>query len=160
MEIKIKESKMGRQHFYLLIGLILLFMSCNQNRVYEDYQGMETQSWNIDDTVSFKINQGLNFDKTVFIFKYNNEYEYRNLYIRYILEDSLGVEIESRLINVPLFESTTGKPLGKGYGNTFSFFDTLPINNEIGFHQIHFIQYMRVDNLKGIEAIGLKLIKN
>ena len=151
---------MVRKQFYLFIGWILVLASCNQNRVFEEYYGMEIQAWNIEDTVSFEVERDLTYDKAVLIFKYNNDYEYRNLYFRYILSDSLGKELDSRLINVPLFESTSGKPLGKGYGSTFTNYDTLAINNKIDFHKIHLLQYMRVDELKGIEAIGLKLIKS
>jgi gliding motility-associated lipoprotein GldH len=158
--IKTKENNMGRKQLFLFIGILFFLVSCNQNRVFEKYYGMETQSWNIDDTVSLAVDKDLVYDKTVLIFKYNNDYEYRNLYFRYILSDSLGNEVDSQLIDLPLFESSSGKPLGKGYGSTFTNYDTLPINNEIGFHQIHLLQYMRVDDLKGIEAIGIKLIKD
>jgi gliding motility-associated lipoprotein GldH len=158
--IKARVIKMARKQFYLFIGWILVLVSCNQNRVFEKYYGMEIQSWNIEDTVSFEVDRNLKYDKAVLILKYNNDYEYRNLYFRYIISDSLGKELDSRLINVPLFESTSGKPLGKGYGSLFTNYDTLPINNEIGFHKIRLVQYMRVDELKGVEAIGLKLIKS
>lgn len=151
---------MGRKQLLLFTVILFFLVSCNQNRVFEKYFAMETQAWNIDDTVSLVIGKDLEYAKTVLIFKYNNDYEYRNLYFRYILSDSLGNEVDSKLIDLPLFESTSGKPLGKGYGSTFTNYDTLPINNKIEFHQIHLLQYMRVDELKGIESIGIKLIKD
>jgi gliding motility-associated lipoprotein GldH len=145
---------------YLFLGLILIISACNQDRVFENYHGMESQAWGIADTVSFEVDGNLIFDKAILVLKYNSDYEYRNLYLRYLLKDSLGNELDARLINIPLFESTSGKPLGKGYGSTFTNHDTLPISSETDFHQIQLIQYMRVDELKGIEAIGLKLIKS
>jgi gliding motility-associated lipoprotein GldH len=151
---------MIRKQVYSFLGFIIILFGCNQNRVYENYYGMESQAWNITDTVSFEVDGNLRFGQAVLFVKYNNDYEYRNLYLRYLVTDSLGNEVDARLINIPLFESTSGKPLGKGFGSTFTNYDTLPISSEIDFHQIQLIQYMRVDELKGIEAVGLKLIKS
>lgn|GEM_PF-324219 len=158
--IKARVNKMERNQVYLFLGLTLIFFGCNQNRVFENYYGMESKAWSISDTVSFEVESNLVFDQAVLVLKYNNDYEYRNLYLRYFIKDSLGNEVDTRLINLPLFESTSGKPLGKGYGSTFTKYDTLPITGEIDFNQIQLIQYMRVDALNGIEAIGLKLIKS
>jgi hypothetical protein len=73
------------------------------------------------------------------------------------LKDSLGQSVETKLLDIPLFESKTGKPLGDGYGGTFTKYDTLPLDNT--FSSIHLIQYMRVDELSGIETVGLKVLK-
>ncbi|TVP47724.1 MAG: gliding motility lipoprotein GldH [Mongoliibacter sp.] len=141
-----------------LMAIILLW-SCESDRVFEKYQGMEMQSWQIDDTVSFHFENPIDAKSSIIAIKYNQEYEFRNLYLRYFLMDSAGSEIESQLVNIPLFENTTGKPLGSGFGNTFTRFDTLPLEKGEDYHSIHFVQYMRVDELKGIEAVGLKRTK-
>ncbi|PRY87450.1 gliding motility lipoprotein GldH [Mongoliibacter ruber] len=143
--------------FYFLTVMIL--WSCDSERVFEKYQGMETQYWHINDTVSFYFESPLEASASLIAVKYNQDYEFRNLYLRYFLMDSMGNEVESQLVNIPLFESTSGKPLGEGFGSTFTRFDTLPLELGENYHSIHFVQYMRVDQLKGIEAVGLKRTK-
>jgi len=73
--------------------------------------------------------------------------------------DSLNNVIENKLINVPLFDSKSGKPLGKGFGNTYTRYDTIPFLLNIETKKVTFLQYMRQNQLEGIEAIGLKILK-
>jgi len=144
------------------ICLLFLFFglnSCDQNRIFEEYKAIESKTWNIQDTVSFEFPYPIEDGETILGIKYNQDYEYRNLYLRYFLVDSLGNNIENQLLEIPLFESTSGKPTGKGFGNTFTKYDTLPLITREKFHSIQFVQYMRIDDLMGIEAIGVKKVK-
>jgi gliding motility-associated lipoprotein GldH len=143
--------------FCLTITLSLL-QACSGDRVFEAYQGMEKQSWNINDTVSFDLNPQENTIGLIAV-KYNTDYAYRNLYFKYFLSDSAGNTLESQLLNIRLFDSKEGKPTGKGFGSTFTRMDTLPIESQDQYHKIEFVQYMRVDDLEGIEAIGFKQVK-
>jgi len=147
----------------LFIGLLLVLLSfsnCSGDREYEQYQGLEDLSWGLQDTISFKMGNPLPEGPTILAIKYNNEFPYRNLYVRYVLRDSSNQIFESNLINIPLFENTTGKPLGKGYGSHYSRYDTVLLASKIPYSKIQFIQYMRLEDLKGIESIGLKRVKN
>lgn len=144
-----------------LSALILLSLfSCDGQRTFEKYEGFETQSWQIQDTVTFDMDIPVPAGPSILAVKYNEEYEFRNLYLRYWTLDSLGNQIETQLVNIPLFENTSGKPLGKGFGSTFTRYDTLPLTSDKAYHSIQFLQYMRVADLKGVEAIGLKRVKN
>jgi gliding motility-associated lipoprotein GldH len=144
----------------ITLASILFLMGCDSSRLYEEYRGMDSGSWNLTDTVTFVVPKTLPDSKTLLAVKYNNEYEFRNLYLTYFLKDSLNQTIESQLIEIPLFDSKSGKPLGKGYGNTFTKFDTISINSSAVFSSIQLVQYMRTDQLKGIESLGLKILKN
>ena len=104
-------------------------VACSGNREFEVYQGMDAFSWNIQDTIAFNMESPLPEGPSILAVKYNNNYPYRNLYVRYILTDTLGEVMESELINIALFESTSGRPLGKGYGSTFTKYDTLAFQN-------------------------------
>lgn len=139
---------------------MLSIFSCDGRRTFEKYEGFETQSWQIQDTVSFTMDIPVPTGPSILAVKYNEVYEFRNLYLRYRTLDSLGNVIESQLVNIPLFENTSGKPLGKGFGSTFTRYDTLPLTSNKPYHRIQFLQYMRVEDLKGLEAIGLKRVKN
>jgi gliding motility-associated lipoprotein GldH len=147
------------KRIFLFVMATAMLCACDSDRVFEKYQGMESQSWILNDTVSFHFEEPLESSASLIAVKYNQDYEFRNLYLRYFLLDSAGKEIESQLVNIPLFESTSGKPLGTGYGNTYARFDTLPIESGENYRSIHFVQYMRLENLRGIEAVGLKRVK-
>jgi gliding motility-associated lipoprotein GldH len=144
---------------WFLVVTTVILVSCKQNRVYEKYIGLESLQWKMADTLNFELDPNIVANANIIAVKHNTDYPYRNMYIRYILKDSLGKEVKNEMINVFLFESTSGKPLGKGFGGSFTKYDTLPFDQKIKFSSIHFIQFMRVDHLEGIEAIGFKRIK-
>lgn len=143
----------------ILLLLCVIMIGCDQSRLFEKYHGMESGIWNAADTVSFEIPELMESHKSIVGIKYNNEYEFRNLYLTYILKDSLGQTIESQLIEIPLFESTSGKPLGSGFGNTFTKYDTLPLQTGEHYSKIQLLQYMRVDQIEGVEAVGIKIVR-
>ncbi len=146
---------MNKCFFGLVASCLMALQSCGGN--YEKYQGMEDLSWHLQDTVRFIIEKDDRVGVPMVAVKYTEDYNFRNLYIRYILKDSAGNEIKTDLINVPLFESTTGKPLGDGFGRTYTKYDTLHLDTVFHFTQIDFVHYMRVDKLNGIEAMGLRI---
>ncbi|QDH77663.1 gliding motility lipoprotein GldH [Echinicola soli] len=143
----------------LLISSLLL--SCNNDRVYEEYHGLENLSWPIADTVTFDIETKYDHDDVISTLrvKYNKDYDYYNLYVRYLVRDSLGQIRNNELLNLNLFDPKTGKPLGSGYGNSFTQMDTLPLSKVKDGEKItiQFVQYMRSNDLDGIEAVGIKL---
>jgi gliding motility-associated lipoprotein GldH len=147
--------------FYALLPWFVMFYSCNGDRIFEEYQGMENLHWKISDTVNFELPPIAteNAVSTIGI-KYNDTFEFHNLYVKVLLEDSLGRVLQDSLINIELFDSKTGKPLGDGFGNIFTKYDTLPFvefqNQPL---KAQFIQYMRKDQLEGIEAVGLKIVQ-
>lgn len=146
----------------LLLPLMWLSHACSSDRIFEEYKGMESLTWSISDTVSFEF-KPLHTEKAVSTIgiRYNESYEFHNLYVRFLLKDSLGNHLKDSLIHIKLFDSKTGKPLGDGFGNVFTKYDTLPqiTVSENKRAKIQFIQYMRKDPLEGIEAVGLKIIR-
>lgn len=121
---------------------------------------MKNLSWPIADTVSFDIETA--YDHKVLStlrIKYNQDYDYYNLYVRYLVRDSLNQIKSNELLNLNLFDPKTGKPLGSGYGNSFTQLDTLPLKKVTAGEKIkvQFIQYMRSNDLDGIETVGIKL---
>lgn len=146
---------MGRAN--ILLAVLVCLVSCESDRVFEAYRGMESGEWAVHDTVRF---DPIIRDQNIFVVlgvKYNNDYGFRNLFVRYAIKDSLHQTLDTKLMDVPLFESGSGRPLGKGFGATFTKYDTLPIGQ--AFARIDLLQYMRIDTLDGIEAIGVKVIR-
>lgn len=135
--------------------------ACNSDRLFEEYRGMPSLVWQIEDTVSFDVPPLVQRAGLPYLgIRYNDTYEFHNLYVRYLLTDSTGNHRVDTLINIHLFDPKTGKPLGKGYGNVYTKYDTLPQVQMLGEGvSVHFVQYMRKEELTGIEAVGLKIGK-
>lgn len=154
---------MGRTkllRYCFLLSWICLIQGCDPDRVFEEYTGMESLQWDLNDTVTFQLNpvQTEPVVATVGI-RYNDSFDFHNLYVRYLIRDSTGKSLEDSLINMALFDSKTGRPLGKGFGNVYTKYDTLSLTRlqENQALQVQFIQYMRREQLGGIEAVGLKV---
>lgn len=144
------------------VGLVLLTaaFSCSGDRVYEEFHSFNTNSWNEKDTVAFDLKDlKEKGGKKLIGVRYNEEYPFSNCYIRVISKDSTGNILDNKLINVPLFDSKSGQPKGGGFGNTFTLYDTLPFELAEQTSELEFLQYMRQEDLPGLEAVGLKILK-
>lgn len=139
------------------LAISMWLTGCNGDRVFEEYEGLKSGTWSVSDTVSFEVSDLAIPNRTLVAVKYTKDYGFRNLYVQYILKDSSGQTVESKLLDIPLFESNSGKPLGDGFGSTFTKYDTLPLENT--YRSIHLVQYMRVEELSGIDAVGIKVVK-
>jgi gliding motility-associated lipoprotein GldH len=145
-----------------VIGVVslTLALSCSDDRIYENFYSFETHSWSDADTATFDLSQVTDAGRQRLIaIKYSEEYPFSNCYIRVISRDSIGTVLDNTLLNTPLFESKSGQPMGKGFGNSFTKYDTLPFEIPEHTKQVQFIQYMRQEHLPGIEAVGLKIVK-
>ncbi|MFC3417456.1 gliding motility lipoprotein GldH [Algoriphagus hitonicola] len=144
---------------YLFSSIVILFFSCGQDRVYEEFIALDNQTWNASDSLNFDLGElDLNEKKTLLALRFNEQYGYSNCYIRVISKDSTQSVIGNKLLDVPLFDSKTGEPLGNGFGSTFTKYDTLPFSIPENTKSITLLQYMRVEDLPGIEAAGIKII--
>ncbi len=143
----------------LFIGWLL--SSCDANRVFEKYWDFEDVTWNLDEGVTFNI-QEIQHQSTIPVIsiRYTDTYEFHNLYLRFVQEDSTASILQDTLVNVALFDPKTGKPLGNGYGNRHTVYDTLLGKGRIFPQTAEIIiwQYMRKDRLEGIESVGIKLL--
>ncbi|HSF54453.1 MAG TPA: gliding motility lipoprotein GldH [Algoriphagus sp.] len=145
-----------------LVGLLFLTLafSCSGDRVFEEFYSFKTLSWNEKDTVVFDLKalKEKSGQKLIGV-RFNEEYPFSNCYIRVICKDTTGQILDNKLINVPLFDSKSGQPKGGGFGNTFTIYDTLPFEISDQTSEVVFLQYMRQENLPGLEAVGLKILK-
>jgi len=139
---------------FLFLGLSSL-PSCDQNRLYEEYTHMQMMQWSESDTVSFSYEPAERDPSAFLAVRYNDSYDFHNLYVKYLVLDSLDSVREENLINLQLFDSKSGRPQGEGFGNTYTLYHPLPIKT--WGKNYRFIQYMRQPELSGIEAVGLKI---
>jgi len=150
--------------FYLLFLLMLATLTgcVDKSRVYEKNVDFKKKYWDIDSvpTFTFTIPDSTKVYNIYWNVRNTTTYPYRNLYITYYLEDSLGTTLSSALHDMTLFDPTTGKPYGDGFGGVYDHqFLALPqrkfANN--GKYQIRLKQYMRTDSLPEILSIGVRI---
>jgi gliding motility-associated lipoprotein GldH len=142
--------------------LITCLFSCDSTRVYEVNNELADQVWLADSVQQFRFNI---YDT---LLEYNllcnirnsNSYPFRNIYVQYSLADTTGKVMSSGLINYELFDASTGKPLGNGFGDVYdhSFFLTEKVAFPYkGEYDLSITQYMRRDTLPDVLSVGLRV---
>jgi gliding motility-associated lipoprotein GldH len=143
-----------------LLGLVLMLFSCGKDRMFEEYHSFDSDSWQETDSIYFDLS---NLDSVrgnaIVGIRYTEDYPFSNCYLKMIIRDSSAVVLMDSLVNVPVFDRQTGKPIGQGFGNTFTTYDTLPFAIPMKAAEVIFLQYMRQAELEGVEAVGLKVLK-
>ncbi len=154
-----------RKHFFYLPFLLVIatFTSClDKARVFEENKDFEAKYWDIDSIPSFTftVPDSTKLYNIYWNVRNTTNYPYRNLYITYYLEDSLGTPLSSALHDMTLFDPVTGEPYGDGFGGIYEHqFLALPqhkFSND-GSYQIKLKQYMRTDSLPEILSVGVRV---
>lgn len=142
-----------------LLGMALLLFACGKDRIYEEYHSFPSGNWEESDSIKFDLTSlDTVRGQAILGVRYTEDYPFSNCYIKVIYRDSSKVVLEDSLWNVPIFDKQTGKPIGDGFGNTFTTFDTLSFPFPASTREVIFLQYMRQPQLEGIEAVGFKVI--
>jgi gliding motility-associated lipoprotein GldH len=153
-------EKMGSSRILFFLSFFIIISSCSEDRIYEQFHSIDNMLWNEMDSVAFDLKEVSSLEgKSLIAIRFNEKYPYSNCYIRLISKDSSRQVLQNKLLNVPIFHSKSGQPLGKGFGDTYTKYDTLPFTIPSGTKELVVSQYMRQDNLEGIEAVGLKILK-
>lgn len=151
-----------------LILTMVLFLSCDRNRVYDEYESL--RGWHKDSIVNFELN---NIDSTkvydLFInLRNNNDYKYSNLFLITEIKFPQGKVISDTLE----YEMTkpNGEWLGTGFGdvkeNKLWYKENVRFE-ESGTYEVSIQQAMRkngeVDGileLEGITDVGFRIEKS
>ena len=140
--------------------LIFISLSCSMPK-YSNYYSFKDQIWHQDSSISFNYNNlsntNLKFEISI---SYSNSYPFQNLYASYSLLDSEKNIINTKMIELQLFDKKNGIPLGSGIYNNFvvdSIFlqtDQL-IENEK--YQLLVKHSMRENYLNGVVRLGISI---
>ena len=140
--------------------LIFISLSCSMPK-YSNYYSFKDQIWHQDSLISFNYNNlsntNLKFEISI---SYSNSYPFQNLYASYSLLDSEKNIINTKMIELQLFDKKNGIPLGSGIYNNFvvdSIFlqtDQL-IENEK--YQLLVKHSMRENYLNGVIRLGISI---
>jgi gliding motility-associated lipoprotein GldH len=151
-----------QKHLHCIVFLLIFAACSDPARVYEQNLDLPGNLWLADKTAEFEFE--IKDSERTYNLYYNIRnslsYPYHNLYVRHVLEDSIGNELASALQNMDLFDPVTGKPLGEGLGDIFDH-KILAISNkkfpEDGWYRFKIQQFMRQDSLPLILSIGLRV---
>jgi len=149
----------------VLCFVMLSLMACNDAQVYEQITDFEKRQWVVTekpefefvvDDISNKYNLYTDVRNTI-------SYPYARFFFTYYLKDSTGAEIQKDLMTEFLFDAKTGKPFGKsGIGDLYDHRFTILKDYQFaksGKYKIQLEQFMRVDTLPGILAVGVRVEK-
>jgi len=156
---------MKRTGIFITIALAAFVLtSCWKNVQYEKILDIEEATWQQDDTLYFEFEiTDTTVEHTIFYdLRYTINYPYKNLYIYYALQDSSGKVLDKNLQRMSLFDHT-GKPHGSSIGDTYDY-RLLAVTGVkfpySGKYVMAINQEMRVDALKGMDAVGIRIEQN
>ncbi|MGM9759658.1 MAG: gliding motility lipoprotein GldH [Parabacteroides sp.] len=141
------------------IGLLVLFFSCEQEVVYEQYQAIEQCEWEKDKTYyfTFEVTDIEQPYDLLFEIRNNNLYPYQNLWVFCQEERPIGP------LQTDTLECMLADEYGKWYGKGISLFHSrFPVRQMYHFphsgqYTFSFRQGMRKDCLPGIQEIGFRV---
>ncbi|MBA4057153.1 MAG: gliding motility lipoprotein GldH [Marivirga sp.] len=144
---------------------VLFLTGCDDTRVFEQITDFEKRQWLIAEKPQFEFDiENINVKYNLYGDIRNSvSYPYSRFFFTYYLQDSTGVELQSKLMTEFLFDAKTGKPFGKsGIGDLYDHRFLLLRNYQFkhkGTYKVTFEQFMRMDTLPGILAVGLRVEK-
>ncbi|RZJ63235.1 MAG: gliding motility lipoprotein GldH [Flavobacterium sp.] len=99
----------------LIVGLLLLFSSCDKNRVFDEYKSLDGK-WNKDSIVSFAFEQKDTLSRyNLFVnVRNNNSYPYNNMFLIIQMQEPDG------LTKVDTLEYQMANPDGSLMGDGFT----------------------------------------
>lgn len=146
----------------LVAATLIMLISCDSGRVYEENKDFESAFWQKDSVPAFKFEiEDASVSYNILINIRNGfEYPFYNLYYQYELKDSLGHAIGKEMQEILLFDAKTGEPLGSGLGDLFDHQQPVLSNYQFPFegdYTIEFTHFMRADTLPLIVSVGARV---
>lgn len=143
---------------------LFVLTSCDPARVYEQNIDIPEGNWSVTNTpvFEFEIQDTTQQYDIYFNVRYNLEYKFYNLYMQHKLFGPDSTLLSSQLHELLLMDSKTGKPLGKGFSDTYDLQAraiegiTFP---KSGTYRLELTQYMRQDPLTDILSVGVRVAK-
>ena len=145
-----------------LIGIIVMFISCDSSVVFEEYKSFENQNWNTDSAAFFNytITDTTSFNTVKIKLRHTVEYEFQNLFL--FIETDVIDTVELMLAN------KEGMWLGSGIGDVREFefeYQNAKLFSKKGNYSFKIEQAMRygmaekIQVLNNVLAVGLSIEK-
>ena len=144
----------------LFLASLLLLVSCDFNKVYDEYTAINSNGWSVTDTVSFEVEmsstEGELYDCLLGL-RNNNDYLFSNVFLFVEVENPKG---ETRVDTLQyLLAESNGTWLGTGVGEIKHMLLTYKEAQafEEGVYTYKIVHGMRDEVLYGLEDIGLRI---
>jgi gliding motility-associated lipoprotein GldH len=145
-----------------MIVVLLCLMACDPSRVYENSFDFNDRYWLREVVPAFEFQVPQDGQYNLYM-NLRNEASYgtANVYFRYYLTDSTGLQLQSAQKSEFLFHPKTGKPYGSTtLGDIFDHQVLLLEGYDLqkgGKYTLRFEQFMRTDTLRGVLSIGARV---
>ena len=152
-----------------LISLTFIFVSCDSNRVFDEYKSLPNQ-WNKDNliTFTFKAPDTINPYNLYINLRNNDDYKYNNLFLIASIKYPHG-KVEIDTLEYKMAEAN-GEFLGSGFSDVkenklwYKGYEKPFVFSENGEYKVTLQQAMResgkvrgVENLEGITDVGFRI---
>ena len=146
----------------VLIGTIAMFISCNNNVVFDDYKTFENQTWNTDSSVifSYSVIDTTSQNQLVIKVRHTTNYMFQNLFLFVKTEKTDTLEL--------LLANKEGEWLGNGIGDVrevelvYKKDKVFAKKEDVTFEieqAMRYGQFKKIQHLNNIKAIGLSIQK-
>jgi gliding motility-associated lipoprotein GldH len=144
----------------LVILMVMLFLSCDKQKVFEEFRRIEGQSWNNNDVLHFNVSMSDSARAyNVYISVRNTgNYEFSNLYL-FVTAHSPNGSFLRDTVEITLADAR-GKWIGEGAASVFTLYHPYKQNIRFPLHGIYTFdieQAMWIKDLKHITDIGLRI---
>lgn len=147
----------------LIFITAILLISCADHRLYEYHHDFDDRHWNTGDTAIFSFEIPATEKPCPVYLQVRNslDYPFARLFVKYRLFDSAGHVLDDQLLTHYLFDQKTGKPFGESsLGDVYDHRFTISKGYAFpyaGKYSIKLEQFMRLDTLPGISAVGIRI---
>ncbi len=147
-----------------LFAIIALIVSaCNNRPFYEKYIAIENRVWHADSIISFSIN--VKDTSSIYTIRLNlrnnSDYPYSNIFLFREITSSRGIEFKDTVeyFLADRYGKWTGRGIGELKTSSWPYKSGELRFNRSGIYKFSIQQAMRIDQLKGIEDIGITIYR-
>ena len=142
------------------ISLLFIIVSCDENRVFDEYKSISDATWNKENVVDFefKLDDTLSRNQVYLKIRNTVDYEFSNIYLftKVVFPDG------KVLVDTLEYEMTDaeGTWLGDGVSgmkNNLLYYKKDVVFYEKGIYKFSVQHGMRTNNLLGIQNVGLRI---
>lgn len=151
---------MKKEIILLFAALSILIMSCDKNKVYEEYHELENLTWSSNEPANFEfaVNDSVNLHNVYINVRHANQYQFSNLWLLINSWSPSGYKSTDTLECILANEQ--GRWQGSGLGDIWDASILWKQNvrfADSGKYHIELNQLMRVEELVGIMDIGIRV---
>ena len=146
----------------LLLSIPILLASCGKNYLYQKEININPQGWSYQDSLNFEFNiaDTSTVYNIILEIEHTTEYRFQNLYVQIHTKLPNG-ERNTQTLSLELAAKSG---MWKGDCNAETCLTTIPLQEQIFFqktgkYQITIEQFMRINPLKNVRKIALKIEK-